>query len=102
MRSGVPLSGCVGMRRDSAMTSDPKTSDAKTGDPKTGVMICGHGSRSQAAVDEFAVLAEKPWMIEDCLLEKELDDSVAIMARICDGGRYRWLLLDDRMPCGRK
>ena len=27
--------------------------------PKTGVMICGHGSRSQAAVDEFAVLAEK-------------------------------------------
>ena len=27
--------------------------------PKTGVMICGHGSRSQAAVDEFSVLAEK-------------------------------------------
>ncbi|MBY8976118.1 sirohydrochlorin chelatase [Rhodobacteraceae bacterium NNCM2] len=26
---------------------------------KFGVMICGHGSRSQAAVDEFAVLAEK-------------------------------------------
>ncbi|MFQ5624295.1 MAG: sirohydrochlorin chelatase [Paracoccaceae bacterium] len=26
---------------------------------KTGVMLCGHGSRSQAAVDEFAVLAEK-------------------------------------------
>ena len=26
---------------------------------KTGVMICGHGSRSQAAVDEFAVLAKK-------------------------------------------
>ena len=26
---------------------------------KYGVMICGHGSRSQAAVDEFAVLAEK-------------------------------------------
>jgi len=26
---------------------------------KVGVMICGHGSRSQAAVDEFAVLAEK-------------------------------------------
>ncbi len=26
---------------------------------KTGVMICGHGSRSQAAVDEFAQLAEK-------------------------------------------
>ena len=26
---------------------------------KTGVMICGHGSRSQAAVDEFAVLAER-------------------------------------------
>ena len=24
-----------------------------------GVMICGHGSRSQAAVDEFSVLAEK-------------------------------------------
>lgn len=28
-------------------------------DGKIGVMICGHGSRSQAAVDEFAVLAEK-------------------------------------------
>lgn len=27
--------------------------------PKTGVMICGHGSRSQSAVDEFATLAEK-------------------------------------------
>ncbi|MEL7303993.1 MAG: CbiX/SirB N-terminal domain-containing protein, partial [Pseudomonadota bacterium] len=26
---------------------------------KIGVMICGHGSRSQAAVDQFAVLAEK-------------------------------------------
>ena len=26
---------------------------------KTGVMICGHGSRSQDAVDEFKVLAEK-------------------------------------------
>ena len=26
---------------------------------KTGVMICGHGSRSHAAVDEFSVLAEK-------------------------------------------
>ena len=26
---------------------------------KTGVMICGHGSRSQSAVTEFAVLAEK-------------------------------------------
>jgi sirohydrochlorin cobaltochelatase len=26
---------------------------------KTGVMICGHGSRSQSAVDEFRVLAEK-------------------------------------------
>lgn len=28
-------------------------------DPKIGVMICGHGSRSQAAVDQFSVLAEK-------------------------------------------
>lgn len=27
--------------------------------PEIGVMICGHGSRSQAAVDEFKVLAEK-------------------------------------------
>jgi len=26
---------------------------------KTGVMICGHGSRSQSAVDEFATLADK-------------------------------------------
>ena len=26
---------------------------------RTGVMICGHGSRSQSAVDEFAVLAKK-------------------------------------------
>lgn len=26
---------------------------------KTGVMICGHGSRSQAAVDEFRVLADE-------------------------------------------
>ncbi|MEM8824587.1 MAG: sirohydrochlorin chelatase [Pseudomonadota bacterium] len=26
---------------------------------KTGVMICGHGSRAQSAVDEFATLADK-------------------------------------------
>lgn len=43
---------------------------------KTGVMICGHGSRSQAAVDEFAVLAEKlpaylppDWAVEYGYLE---------------------------------
>lgn len=32
-------------------------SAAETG--RTGVMLCGHGSRSQAAVDEFRVLAER-------------------------------------------
>ncbi|MEM9795963.1 MAG: sirohydrochlorin chelatase [Pseudomonadota bacterium] len=44
--------------------------------PKTGVMICGHGSRSQAAVDEFAVLAEKlpaylppDWLVDYGYLE---------------------------------
>jgi len=31
----------------------------ETESEKIGVMICGHGSRSQAAVDEFAVLAQK-------------------------------------------
>lgn len=43
---------------------------------KVGVMICGHGSRSQAAVDEFAVLAEKlppllpsDWMVDYGYLE---------------------------------
>ena len=43
---------------------------------KTGVMICGHGSRSQAAVDEFAVLAKKlpsllpeDWMVDYGYLE---------------------------------
>ncbi len=42
---------------------------------KIGVMICGHGSRSQAAVDEFAVLAEKlpahlpDWPVEYGYLE---------------------------------
>ncbi len=37
---------------------------------KTGVMICGHGSRSQAAVDEFAVLAEKlPALLPDWPVE---------------------------------
>jgi len=43
---------------------------------KTGVMICGHGSRSQDAVDEFSVLAEKlpallpdDWMVEYGYLE---------------------------------
>ncbi len=45
-------------------------------EPKTGVMICGHGSRSQAAVDEFAVLAQKlpallpaDWMVDYGYLE---------------------------------
>ncbi len=39
--------------------------------PKTGVMICGHGSRSQAAVDEFSVLAEKlpAYLPDDWLTE---------------------------------
>ena len=43
---------------------------------KTGVMICGHGSRSQAAIDEFAVLARKlpallpdDWLIDYGYLE---------------------------------
>lgn len=43
---------------------------------KTGVMICGHGSRSQSAVDEFATLADKlpaylpdDWMTEYGYLE---------------------------------
>ncbi|WP_068112829.1 sirohydrochlorin chelatase [Tropicimonas marinistellae] len=43
---------------------------------KIGVMLCGHGSRSQAAVDEFAVLARKlpallpdDWMVDYGYLE---------------------------------
>ena len=42
----------------------------------TGVMICGHGSRSQAAVDEFAVLAQRlpallppDWLVDYGYLE---------------------------------
>lgn len=43
---------------------------------KIGVMLCGHGSRSEAAVSEFAVLAEKlppllpsDWMVDYGYLE---------------------------------
>ena len=43
---------------------------------KTGVMICGHGSRSQSAVEEFRVLADKlpdylpsDWMVDYGYLE---------------------------------
>jgi sirohydrochlorin cobaltochelatase len=37
---------------------------------KIGVMICGHGSRSQAAVDQFSVLAEKlPSLLPDWPVE---------------------------------
>ena len=43
---------------------------------KTGVMICGHGSRSQSAVDEFRVLADKlpellpnDWLVDYGYLE---------------------------------
>ena len=42
---------------------------------KFGVMVCGHGSRSQAAVDEFAVVAERlkahfpDWPVEYGYLE---------------------------------
>jgi sirohydrochlorin cobaltochelatase len=43
---------------------------------KIGVMICGHGSRSQAAVDQFSVLADKlpaklpsDWLVEYGYLE---------------------------------
>lgn len=40
---------------------DAKTADKTTArnTDKIGVMLCGHGSRSEAAVREFAVLAEK-------------------------------------------
>jgi sirohydrochlorin cobaltochelatase len=46
-----------------------------TDTPKYGVMICGHGSRSESAVAEFAVLAEKlsprfpDWPVEYGYLE---------------------------------
>ncbi|MGH1578529.1 sirohydrochlorin chelatase [Planktotalea sp.] len=38
---------------------------------KIGVMICGHGSRSQSAVDEFSTLAEKlpPFLPDDWQME---------------------------------
>lgn len=38
---------------------------------KIGVMLCGHGSRSQAAVDEFRLLAEKlpAYLPEDWLVD---------------------------------
>ena len=38
---------------------------------KTGVMICGHGSRSQSAVDEFATLAQKlpAWLPDDWMVD---------------------------------
>jgi sirohydrochlorin cobaltochelatase len=42
---------------------------------RIGVMLCGHGSRSQAAVDEFAKLAERlpahlpGWPVEHGYLE---------------------------------
>ena len=42
---------------------------------KLGIMVCGHGSRSQAAVDEFAVVAERlrdvfpEWPVEYGYLE---------------------------------
>lgn len=38
---------------------------------KIGVMICGHGSRSQSAVDEFSTLAEKlpPYLPDDWQME---------------------------------
>ncbi|WP_085817128.1 sirohydrochlorin chelatase [Roseovarius halotolerans] len=48
----------------------------ENGAEKTGVMICGHGSRSQSAVDEFATLADKlpahlppDWQVEYGYLE---------------------------------
>lgn len=39
--------------------------------PKIGVMLCGHGSRSQSAVDEFATLAQKlpPYLPEHWEME---------------------------------
>jgi sirohydrochlorin cobaltochelatase len=38
---------------------------------KTGVLLCGHGSRAQSAVDEFAVLADKlpPYLPPDWLVD---------------------------------
>lgn len=52
------------------------TPSQKTSQEKIGVMLCGHGSRSEAAVAEFAVLAEKlpkllpaDWMVDYGYLE---------------------------------
>lgn len=44
---------------DTGNTSGTRNASETGETGRIGVMICGHGSRSQAAVDEFAVLAEK-------------------------------------------
>lgn len=61
---------------------------------RIGVMVCGHGSRSQAAVDEFAVVAERlrsrfpDWPVEHGYLEfanPVLRDGLdALRAQGCD------------------
>ena len=65
---------------------------------KTGVMICGHGSRSQAAVDEFAVLAKKlpallpsDWMVDYGYLEFANPVIRDGLNRLRDGGCERIL-----------
>ena len=57
------------------MPHDSNHDHSHAEDPKYGVMICGHGSRSKSAVEEFATLAEKltpkfpDWPVEYGYLE---------------------------------
>ena len=72
----VPASCCCCSRGDCGCRRCAHHQGARRAMTKTGVMICGHGSRSQAAVDQFAVLAQKlpallpdDWMVDYGYLE---------------------------------
>ncbi len=64
---------------------------------KFGVMVCGHGSRSQAAVDEFSVVAEKlrdhfpDWPVEYGYLEFANPVIRSGLDKLCDQGVNRIL-----------
>ena len=84
----------VGQRRRRAATSCCARQGGRATLSKIGVMVCGHGSRSQAAVDEFAVVAERlrarfgDWPVEHGYLEfanPVLRDGLdALRAKGCD------------------